>query len=157
VNDPATPPPEAKFTEAVASHLAHDASFHINLKQDVIIITGDKLELCLQKHISCLAAKGAWITPASLFLTFIASLCASTFHDALGVKGDVWEAIFVILTIASGVWLLFSAFHAAKIKTSLEILIKEIKKVSDALSNQQQAAHTEPRIADRHTPELPVE
>lgn len=145
-----TDTPEAKFTDAVGPHLIENARYHVNLEQEVIIITGDKLELCLRKHIGCVAARGQWITPASLFITFIATMSASTFHDALGMKANVWEAIFVILACASGIWLAISIVHIFRFRTSLEALVKEIKKISDVLSNQQNQTHAKPAIPKIH-------
>ena len=149
--------PEVEFTEALTSRLLQNAKFHFNLDQEIITITGDKLELCLRKHIGCVAAKGQWLTPASLFLTFVASLVASTFHDAIGIKGNVWEAIFWILCVGSFVWFVIAGFRAYRLDTSIETLIKEIKKLSATLGEQQNKATSEQRIADHHTSELPVE
>jgi hypothetical protein len=125
--------PEAKFSESFGSELIQPASVHLNLKQEVIIVTGDKLELCLRKHMGCVAAKGSWITPVSLFVTFVASLVASTFHDALGLKAPVWEAMFWLLAIGSFIWLVYCIGKAFRIRTSLDTLLKEIKKASDIL------------------------
>lgn len=131
-----SPPPEAKFTRPLGSELLKDCVFHSNLKQEVIIVTSDRLELCLRNHLDSVAAKAAWITPASLLITFVATLCASTFHDVFNLKAAVWEAIFVLLSLVSAIWLVYVVWRARNTRTSLEALIKEVKKISDLRGEQ---------------------
>ncbi|HEX7516516.1 MAG TPA: hypothetical protein VF345_04440 [Chthoniobacterales bacterium] len=137
MSDPSSSP-EPKLSKAFSSELIKDCIIHSNVKQEVIIVTSDRLELCLRKHLDSVAAKGAWITPASLFITFVATLCASTFHNAFGLSAAVWEAMFILLSLASAIWLACAIWRAKNIRTSLETLIKEVKKISDMRVEQDQ-------------------
>jgi hypothetical protein len=136
MNEPAITP-ESKFSESFAADYVQQTRVHLNFAQNVVIITEDRLELCLRKHLACIEARTRWIAPASLFIAFLTTLCTSTFHDSFNLKADVWQAIFVLLTVASFVWLVFAVVQAFRFKSSLRNLLQEIKQSANISSNQQ--------------------
>ncbi len=76
-----------------------------NIKSDLIEITEDKLENILLKHSKKMVYREVWVSPASVFVALIIAQITSTYKNALGLTASVWQAIFLILTIASGIWL----------------------------------------------------
>lgn len=126
MNEPAITP-ETKFSESFADDYVQQARIHTNFAQNVVIITEDRLELCLRNHLAGIEARTRWIAPTSSFGAFITTLCTSTFHDAFNLKAEVWQAIFVILTFASACWLAVTAIQALRSKPSLRDLLHEIR------------------------------
>jgi len=100
-----------------------------NVKSDLIEITHDKLENILLKHLKNLDLRKSWITPASIFLTVLIARLTSTFNDSLGIPKDVWNAFFLILMVASGIWLIWRIIEIINCwkKSSVEYLINNIK------------------------------
>lgn len=100
-----------------------------NVKSDLIEITHDKLENILLKHLKNLDIRKSWVTPASIFLTVLVARLTSTFNDSLGITKDVWNAFFLILLIASSIWLIWRTIEifSCLSKSSIDFLIKTIK------------------------------
>lgn len=100
-----------------------------NVKSDLIEITHDKLENILLKHLKNLDIRKSWITPASIFLTVLVARLTSTFNDSLGIPKDVWNAFFLILMMASGLWLIYKVIEIINCwkKSSVEYLIDTVK------------------------------
>ena len=104
-----------------------------NVKSDLIEITEDKLENILLKHLQQLELRKAWKTPLMLLVTIILANLTATFGNKFGIEGAVWEAFFLLITIASGVWLVVSIVRiiARWKKSSLANLIAIIKNARD--------------------------
>ncbi len=131
--------PEAKFTEAFASDYLQQATVHLNFDQNLVIITEDRLQLCLLNHLECVESKKSWIAPVSLFVTFVTTLCTTTFKDAIGLPASTWQALFVLLAIVSFVWSICAIVAALKNKSSLRTLLDEIKKRAKVATSSDQS------------------
>jgi hypothetical protein len=88
--------------------LSKNLTIHKNVKQEIIITTEDKIKLVLINTREILTSQRDWWTPAGLLVSFITTLSTADFKDALSVPKEFWHAIFVLLTIASVIWLLIS-------------------------------------------------
>src|ERR1035438_6242423 len=82
------------------------SSIHLNVGQQWIIVTEDKMRLGLIDLISSAKSRQAWQTPAAMMLTEIAILPTANFHAAIGISGDQWQALFGVLLIVTLLWLL---------------------------------------------------
>lgn len=109
--------------------LSKNLTIHKNVKQEIIITTADKIKLVLINTREILSAQRDWWTPAGLLLSFIATLATADFKDALSVPKEFWHAIFVLLTIASAIWLLISLRKLYKNwgQDDLTLIIEQIK------------------------------
>lgn len=102
-----------------------------NIKSDLIEITHDKLENILLKHLSSVSVKGSWITPSGILLSVLLTLCTAEFKEFWGVSKESWQAVFIVLAIVSGGWLIYSLVRIYQCwgKMGLEHLLSEIKKL----------------------------
>lgn len=109
--------------------LSKNLTIHKNVNQEIIITTEDKIKLVLISTREILNSQRDWWTPAGLLLSFIATLSTADFKDALTVPKEFWHAIFVLLTIASAVWLLISLHKLYKNwgQDDLTKIIEQIK------------------------------
>lgn len=100
-----------------------------NVKSDLIEITEDKLENILIKHLRRMELRKRWLFPLGLLVSVVLTLTTATFKDSMGLDAPTWHAVFVILTIASAVWLLADLVHLFRCwtKTTVEYLIGLIK------------------------------
>lgn len=104
MNDPT--PPEANDTVVqLTKDLLDSSTIRKNLSQEILIITIDKAKLCLIEHQKMLMAQRDWIAPATTLLALLASLVAADFKDFLNVKAEVWQALFMILSLGCGIQL----------------------------------------------------
>ncbi|HYN86893.1 MAG TPA: hypothetical protein VER55_00115 [Ardenticatenaceae bacterium] len=101
------------------------ASVHINVGQDLIYITEDKVRLRLEEHLEVMERRSAWMVPAGIFVTLLVIFPTATFHDWILSK-EVWEAAFLIGVVLSGAWLLAALRHI-RTSSSVDTIIAEIK------------------------------
>ena len=103
---------------------------HENIKFNEIIISDDKLENILLKHLDGIESNKAWIAPLGLFISLLLTLTTAKFESStMGLDSSVWHAIFVLSTFGSLIWLGYTGFQAIKNyrKFSIDNLIKRIK------------------------------
>jgi len=90
------------------SELSKNLTIHKNVKQEIIVTTADKIKLVLIATKEVLTAQRDWWTPFGLLISFITTLCTADFKIAFGISKEFWHAIFVIFTILSFLWLIWS-------------------------------------------------
>lgn len=123
-----TDSPESKFSESFAPDYVQQMKVHTNFDQNIVIVTEDRLELCLRNHLECISRNKAWITPVSLLAAFITTLCTSSFKASFGLSADALQALFVLFVIVTGIWSVLSVIEAFRNRSSLRQLIDAIKK-----------------------------
>jgi hypothetical protein len=123
---------ETKFQESFGSDLVQTSRVHLNLSQDVIITTEDKLRLCLGTQVEAFKHKQAWIAPVSLFVTLLIVFATSTFKEFI-LPAATWQAVFVICTIAAAIWSIFAVIKAIGSRRKLDDLVNDIKKSSEKI------------------------
>jgi len=80
---------------------------HLNLSQEVIITTEDKIKLCLSEHLKRMEKRKDWIAPLGILLAIIVTLVTSSFED-VGLNYATWKAVFIITGLISFGWLIRS-------------------------------------------------
>ena len=102
----------------------------INTQTDEIIITRDKLENILLKHSENLKVKYSWSTPFSILITCLVTFLTTDFKARFGFSSATWSAIFVIVLLLSGLWLLHSLYAVCRSwgKGDIDYLIDQIAK-----------------------------
>jgi len=101
-----------------------------NIDQEIIMITEDKVRLCLIEHLSRMEKRRAWLTPLGILLTVIAVLPTTTFQDFLSINAATWKAMFIIAGIISAIWLVKSLWEARFVSTSIYDVVADIKRTS---------------------------
>lgn len=131
MNSTSTPPKQGSID---ITGIVNDTSkVHTNIAQNFVLITEDKLELCLLKHQGTLKAKSDWKTPVALIATLIPVLITADFKKTLGLSAETWTAIFVLSCLFTGIWSLKTIHQAYKLKNAgdIEKIISDIKKNSE--------------------------
>lgn len=129
-------PQQAKFQESFGKDLLQQSTVHLNVKQNVIITTEDKVRLCMSDHAERLARRWSWMTPLSLVVTIILVLLTSEFHDFLGVPKATWHALFLLVCLVTLGWLVLAAIGAIRTSTSIDCIVDELKEASGEVSEQ---------------------
>ena len=99
------------ISSALASQMVQNTSLHLNVGQNTIVITEDKVKLCLLEHLGRLEARREWMTPAGVLLTLVLTFATTSFKDFLLVAAT-WQAVFVIASALTTGWLLFALRRA---------------------------------------------
>jgi hypothetical protein len=115
--------------KTIEQKLLQVSNFHYNLEQDLIIITEDKIKLCLIEYIGSLSKKDKWKYHLEIFITIILVFITADFKSFV-FNRDVWTAIFFISGCITLFFLIISIFQAFKNKASLEELMLALKKIS---------------------------
>lgn len=118
--------------ESITDEVVKEYNWYINLAQDCIVITEDKIRLWQIKNIKdILGIKDvkAWVNPALILLTIIVTLATSTFNKLL-FRPDVWEALFIIGGVVTILWLINSLIRVkGKSRDEGEMLNEQIKEL----------------------------
>jgi hypothetical protein len=129
MNEEIKPPEKAKInTESLAS-LINVSEVHLNVSQEVIITTEDKIRICLSEHLKQMEKKRGWIAPSGILIAIVVALVTSTFKDKFGLDAATWRAIFILSGIVSIGWLIWSIKEAWK-SEKLADIVAELKKGS---------------------------
>jgi hypothetical protein len=94
------------LTRAIADEPSNvEATLCLSTK--VIVITEDRLELRVEDGIQKLSSTNAWVAPAGILATCLATLFTSDFKTFSWVTGGTLKGIFVAAGLASAVWLVW--------------------------------------------------
>ena len=124
----------AKYQESLGAEFVQNSKFHINLSQEVIVITEDRFRLCLQSHANRLTAKERWVAPVSLLIALGIVFPTAEFKQFI-LPPATWQAIFVICTAGAAVWSAISIWRAIGTDSKLNTLVDEVKRSSDQLKS----------------------
>lgn len=111
-----------------------------NVKSDLIEITEDKLENILLKHLKKMGTRKGWLAPLGLFISVVLANVSAIFTEKFGVSANTWEAIFVLASFGSGIWLIVSLIVMGLNwkESTTEFLICQIKdSEQDKAANKQ--------------------
>lgn len=123
------------------NELSKNLTVHKNVKQEIIVTTADKIKLVLINTKEILTAQRDWWTPFGLLISFITTLCTADFRDAFKLSKEFWHAIFVLLAIASIIWLI-RCFYKLYKNWGEDNLDKIIEKIKLKTENEQEPEGT---------------
>jgi hypothetical protein len=109
--------------------LVNVTKIHQNLSQEVIMITEDKAQLILSKHLKNMEMRRDWVAPLGILIAIVTAFSTSTFKDA-GLDASTWRAIFVIVGALSSLWLFKSAMRSRK-APKVEDVVDQMKKSNE--------------------------
>lgn len=98
---------------------------NINVSQRVILITEDKIRLCVESYVKKSRRETGWIAPLGILLSALATLITANFKDFF-LSASTWQAIFVLACIGAAGWLVWSLLVIRK-KVTVDDLLKEIR------------------------------
>jgi hypothetical protein len=78
---------------------------YANTEQEVIVVTKDKLHLCLQESVRKMADRDRWQVPLGVLVPLILAVATTGFTKRFGIGGDEWETIFSMLILFTVIWL----------------------------------------------------
>lgn len=124
INDTAT---KSSIQETVGDKFTSHTSFHYNLDQDVLVVTEDRFRLRLNEYRSSLLSNRNWINPLLLLISLLLMFSTSDFHDRFYISSNTWQAVFLIITAGSCVWLFYTIYKAATNKMSVDKFVASLK------------------------------
>jgi hypothetical protein len=131
MNNDKKPPQQTNINIGGIEGLVDVSEVHLNVSQEVIVTTEDKIRLCLSEHLGKMEKRKSWITPLGILLTIIVTLSTSNFIDKL-FKAATWQAVFVIAGVISLIWLIYAIKDALK-SEKVEDIVAELKKDSKSI------------------------
>ena len=115
-------------SDALAGQIVQESKLYLNVTQGVIVITEDKVRLCLINYLVRMEGRRGWIAPAGILLTIITAFATTTFRDFV-LNSDTWKAIFIVAGSLVAAWLI-QAIMVALRSPSVEDVVTEMKRVS---------------------------
>lgn len=102
---------------------------HQNTSQEIIAITEDKLRLRLDEFVKCADKSRDWQFPLGLVVALGIAWLTSDFKDAMGLDKATWRGFFILLTLASVAFLVWT-LRNVRSRLSVDDLVRRIKNVS---------------------------
>lgn len=117
---------QAEIVSFAGELIQKTSKIYLNLGQEFIWTTDDKVRLCLNKYLSRVEKRKAWVTPLGILLTILIVFPTTTFQPFV-CSGETWEAAFIISGLISLVWLIRSIWQA-RVSTSVDDVMVDIKR-----------------------------
>jgi len=102
------------------------SAVHVNLRQDMIVVTEDRLRLDLNKFSNSTRNRNEWHAPVGMLMTEVATFVTASFHDTIGISGQQWQTVFRTLIVLTVFWLL-AALIRGRGASSTDSLIERLK------------------------------
>ena len=102
------------------------SAVHVNLGQQMIIVTEDRLQLYLRDLSDSARRRQEWHAPAGMLITELGVLVTSSFHDTVGISAQRWQSVFQTLVVLTLIWLLATVVRRRK-TSSNESVIEKLK------------------------------
>ena len=100
---------------------------YINTKQEVIVVTKDKLHLCLQGAMDRMGIRDRWMVPLGVLVPLALTLSTTSFDERFGVAGTGWATVFIMLTLFTVAWLGYTLIRRPR-SVSISSLVEELAK-----------------------------
>jgi hypothetical protein len=100
-----------------------------DIDKTIFVSYTDKLKNQLIEYQELLKSKIDWVTPLGILITIIAALVVADFKDTLGIKADIWNAVFILSLFISFVWLIVSIYRSYKASknSNIDKLVEKIR------------------------------
>ena len=113
----------------ISIDLTDEHDIYYNISQTYILITEDKVQLCLRDHLARVAKQRRWIAPLGIMITLVATFATTTFKDFARIGADTVQIIFVLAMLFTALWLCYEAKRALRSST-VEDIIADMKRRS---------------------------
>lgn len=107
------------------------AVVHGDLTQNVVMVTEDKLKLCLSEHLAAQRDRAAWQGPLGMFLSLLLTAVTADFKETMGVKAAVWSGVFgffLAFSIGWGIWSIVVLARSWLRGDPIACVIRDLKK-----------------------------
>ena len=113
----------------ISNEMSKNLTIRINLEQEIIVTTTDKIRLVLRDTKDIILSKRGWLAPLSLLLSLVTTLCTVDFKETMYLPKDTLQAIFVFFSIASFIWLIRTIYKLINYwgRDDLDKIIEQIK------------------------------
>lgn len=72
-------------------------------KQVLFTVSRSDIKVTLMEHLQRISGNSGWAISAPLFAVILLTLGTSSFHAFMNIPADTWQAVYVILLLASGI------------------------------------------------------
>jgi hypothetical protein len=115
----------------ITSQLVASSGVYLNVFQELILTTEDKVRLCLIEHLKQLERKRGWIAPLSILIAITLALATVSFKKTFGLSADTWHALFIFSDLLSLGWFIHSIVRVWNSrKIGIDYIVSEFKKES---------------------------
>ena len=132
-----TPDPSSQTQIRLDTEVFNKSHIYSNVAQEFIVTTDDKLRLCLIQYQAALRAKREWIAPISLLLPTVIAFTSVEFRPFLGLDAEIWGAIFLLATVGSFIWLVYTFIRALRTwwnqEGGVEQVVESLKRSSEKI------------------------
>ena len=99
------------IAEQAAQLMQATSKVHLNLGQDILVTTEDKIWRILANHLASVERRRAWTTPLGILLAILVVFPTTSFRQFL-FPAETWQAFFLMCAAGSFYWLARSLWQA---------------------------------------------
>lgn len=114
--------------KSLLKELGTNSDIHVNVDQQYIITTEDKIKIALSELVNRLEKKGRWKTPFAILITIVTALLSTNFKGFL-FSAIIWQTIFIFVAILSFCWIIYALWKSRR-QIGIEDVIAELKRGS---------------------------
>ena len=97
----------------LSEKVEEESDYFVNVRQEFIQTTADKIKLALIEYKNLLTDKNNWTIPFGPFLALLITiLTVEQYHSFWGLSGENWYSIILFGFIVSALWLFISIIRA---------------------------------------------
>jgi hypothetical protein len=104
---------------------------YVDADGEMYLVSKSKLLLELQRYTDRLGKRDCWKTPLAVLVPLVLTLATTSFTRRFGMGGDVWTAIFTMLSLLDIGWLLHELKHRGPPVTPASIVERLTEKSVD--------------------------
>lgn len=108
---------------------------HPNLEQEVILVTEDKVRLCLNDNFERAAKSKQWLAVLGMVASLVLTLTTENFQNFLWLSGQEWRGVVILALVLSVLWFVVSIRWAFGAPT-IEDIVAELKAGSQKIATE---------------------
>lgn len=109
------------------------AAEYENIQSNLIRISEDKVRLILTDYTDKLKKNIDWVGYAGILITLLVTFFTCDYKGFLGVSGDTWRGMFIMLSIVVFYKLIKSLYNKWKRSLSIDDVISKMKNMNHDL------------------------
>jgi hypothetical protein len=124
-----TPPEPTQLSAAPFESFVNVKQVHLNVEQEIIVITVDRITMLLREHLNEVESKKGWIAPIGILLAILLTFVTSDFHSNFLFDAATWRAVFFLCALGAGGVFAYTAWFACSSWWRSETLDKLVNKM----------------------------
>jgi hypothetical protein len=119
----------------ILQQLTSNVQVTLNLGQNIIMTTEDKVRLAVTQHLSAMEQRNGWVAPVGILITIFAAFVTADFKQAI-LSPAQWHAVFLVTGVITFAWCIRAIYRAIRAPSVDEFVVALTIKKADTPAAQ---------------------